>query len=254
MLDSTLPSLRNYHGSGWYVVVARLKDGVGLQAAQANLRVIGDRLAHDFPKTNTGYSLQVVPFPTTLIGDNGVDTTWLLVALAVMVLVIACVNLANLQLVRTTRRTGEFAVRLALGCPRWRIVRLLVMESVLIAIAGGLVGLALARWINVYVAQFIGLALPIDWKVFGFTFGVSVLTGLFFGIVPAWNAANTDINDSLKAGGRSATGSRSRSWLRQGLVVIETCLPWRFFRAPVILSPASTGCRSVPWAGIAPTD
>lgn len=115
-------------------------------------------------------------------------------------------------------------MRLALGCPRWRIIRMLVLESLLIAVAGGAIGLGLARWINVYVQQFLGLAFPIDWEVFAFTFGISILTGLFFGALPAWNAANTDINDSLKSGGRGATAGRSRHWLRQGLVVVEITL------------------------------
>lgn len=224
VLDTNIPTLRNRHGQGWYTVVARLKPGVSPEAAGADLQVVGARLAHDFAPTNAGYSLRVIPFPTNQVGESGAHITWMLVGLSAMVLVIACVNLANLQLVRTTRRTGEFAVRLALGCPRWRIIRMLVIESILVAVAGGALGLAFARWMNVYVEKFIGLAFPIDWPVFAFTFAVSVLAGLLSGALPAWSAANVEINDSLKAGGRSATTGGSRHWLRQGLVVVEVTL------------------------------
>ena len=205
----------------WYRMAARLKRGVTIQQAQAELNVIAQRIAHDHPKTNTGRGFHAVPYPTNSIGDTGAQVTWLIMALSGVVLLIACVNLANLQLVRTTRRAPEIAIRLALGCTRRRLVGMLLAESVLVSVLGGILGLFVAKWSNTYIASFFGFDMPLDARVIAFTLLVSGVTGAVFGTVPALIAARADVNETLKAGNRGATPGRSRHWFRQGLVVVE---------------------------------
>jgi putative ABC transport system permease protein len=212
---------RDLRGAGWYTVVARLKAGVTLQQAQSEMTVMGARFAKDHPKTNADRTFRVVAFPNTSMGDTGTELTWLTMALSGLVLLIACVNLANLQLVRTTRRSQEIAVRLALGCSRIQLVGMLLLESLLISIAGGALGVVVAKWSNAYVARFFEVDMPLDLRVIGFTFLASMATGALFGTVPAWIASRTDINNALKSGTRGSSSDRSRHWLRQGLVVVE---------------------------------
>ena len=166
----------------------------------------------------------MVPFPKDSMGELGAKLTWLVMALSGMVLLIACVNLANLQLVRTTRRSQDIAIRLALGCSRARLIGLLLTESVVVSMTGGAIGLLLAKWSNAYVAKFFEVDMPLDFRVIAFTFGAALLTGAVFGTVPAWLASRTDINSSLKASVRGSTSDISRHWLRQGLVVVELVL------------------------------
>jgi predicted permease len=148
----------------------------------------------------------------------------LVMALTAIVLLIACLNLANLQLVRTTRRTHEIGIRLALGCPRSQLVTMLLTESLILSMAGGALALAVAAWSNAYVARYFDVDLPLDLRVLGFAFAASVATGAFFGTTPALIASRTDVAASLNSGGRGTTAGRSRHWLRQGLVVVELCL------------------------------
>jgi putative ABC transport system permease protein len=215
---------RDLRGSGWYTVVARLKPGVTLEQAQAEMTVMAARFAKDHPKTNTGRSFRVIPFPTTDMGPTGTQLTWLTMALSGLVLLIACVNLANLQLVRTTRRTQEIAVRLALGCSRAQLIGMLLLESVILSIVGGALGVLVAWWCNTYVSRFFDVDMPLDLRVIAFTFGVSMATGALFGTVPAWIASKADMGLALKSNGRGSTSSKSRHWLRQGLVVVELAM------------------------------
>jgi putative ABC transport system permease protein len=212
---------QGYRSLGWYNVAARLKPGVTISQAQAEMTSIAQRQAHDFPKTNTGRGLKVVRYPTDAMGEMGAQLTWLVMALSGMVLLIACVNLANLQLVRTTRRGQEIGVRLALGCSRAQLISMLLTESVMLSLAGGALGMMVAQWSNAFVARFFGLPMPLDLRVIGFTLAASMLTGALFGTVPAWIASRTDLATSMKTSGRGNTSDRSRSWLRQGLVVVE---------------------------------
>ena len=219
-LDGT-PVNRTKRDGTWYQVTARLKPGVTLEQAQAELTVLATRLARDNPKTNTGRGLNVVAYPTNSIGETGAQLTWLIMALSGVVLLIACVNLANLQLVRTTRRAHEIGIRLALGCPRGQLIRMLLSESLLLAVAGGVLGLLIAKWSNSYIESFFNFALPLDRRVLAFTFVASIVTGAVFGTVPAWLASRADVNASLNQTTRGSTADRSRRWLRQSLVVIE---------------------------------
>lgn len=212
---------RELRGYGWYTVVARLKPGVTLAQAQAEMDVLAARFTKDHPQTNLGRTFRVVPFPTDDMDRSGTELTWMTVGLSGLVLLIACVNLANLQLVRTTRRAQEIGVRLALGCSRAQLVGMLLLESVILSVAGGALGIVVALWSNAYVAHYFSIDMPLDLRVIAFTFGVSLATGVLFGTFPAWLASRTDINASLKTAGRGATSGRSRHWLRQALVVVE---------------------------------
>ncbi|MGA2015993.1 MAG: ABC transporter permease [Opitutaceae bacterium] len=223
LLDGTRVNT-NYRAGNWYHVAARLKPGVTLKQAQAEMDALAQKLAHDFPKTNATRGLKVVPFPANSMGEVGAELTWLVMAVSGVVLLIACVNLANLQLVRTTRRAQEIAIRLALGCSRARLVGLLLTESLVVSVAGGALGLLIAKWSNGYVARFFEIDMPLDVRVIGFTFAAALLTGGVFGTVPAWLASRADINCALNTSGRGATSHRSRHWLRQGLVVLELAL------------------------------
>jgi putative ABC transport system permease protein len=215
---------RDLRGTGWYTVVARLKPGVTLKQAQSEMTVMAARFAKDHPKTNADRTFRVIAFPTTEMGDTGTELTWMTMALSGVVLLIACVNLANLQLVRTTRRSPEIGIRLALGCSRTQLVGMLLLESVIVSVAGGLLGLLVAKWSNAYVARYFSIDMPLNLRVIGFTFGVSLVTGALFGTVPAFLASRTNVNASLKSGARGATSGRSRHWLRQGLVVLELAM------------------------------
>jgi predicted permease len=212
---------KDVRDKNWYRVAARLKPGVTIKQAQAEMTVLAQRMAHDHPKTNQGRGLTVQPYPTNSIGETGAELTWLVMALSAMVLLIACVNLANLQLVRTTRRAPEIAIRLALGCPRGRLIRMLLAESVVISVSGGALGLLVAKWSNSYIATYFNFDMPLDGRVVTFTFAVSLLTGALFGTVPALIASRADVNASLKSGSRGATADRSRHLLRKVLVVVE---------------------------------
>ncbi len=215
---------RELRGSGWYTVAARLKPGVTLQQAQSEMTVLAARFAKDHPKTNGDRTFRVDPFPTTDEGDTGTELTWMTMGLCGLVLLIACVNLANLQLVRTTRRSQEIGIRLALGCSRSQLIGMLLLESLLLSVTGGALGILFAKWSSAYVARYFSVNMPLDLRVMGFTFAVSLLTGALFGTVPAWLASRTNVNISLKSSGRGTTSDRSRHWLRQGLVVVELAM------------------------------
>jgi predicted permease len=215
---------KDLRDTNWYRVAARLKPGVTIKQAQAEMTVLAQRMAHDHPKTNQGRGLTVQPYPTNSIGETGAELAWLVMALSGMVLLIACVNLANLQLVRTTRRAPEIAIRLAIGCPRGRLIGMLLVESVVLSVMGGALGLLVAKWSNSYIASYFNFDMPLDGRVIVFTFAISLITGTLFGTVPALIASNEDVNASLKSGGRAATADRSRHLLRKGLVVVELAM------------------------------
>jgi putative ABC transport system permease protein len=217
-------SNREFREFGWYTVVARLKPGVTVQQAQSEMALLAAHFAKDHPKTNGDRAIRVVSFPTTIVDDTAARLTWMTLALTGLVLVIACVNLANLQLVRTTRRGQEIGIRIALGCSRAQLIWMLVLESLALSVAGGALGILFALWGNGFVARYFSIDMPIDLRVIAFAFGASVLTGAFFGTVPAWLASRTNVNASLKSGSRGSTSDRSRHWLRQGLVVVQLAI------------------------------
>ena len=218
--------------SHYLAVVARLKPGATIASAQSEMNALAARLAAEHPQTNTARSFLVETL-TDSVGRG--PRPYLLISLGAVlfVLLIACANVANLQLMRATTRQREIAVRLALGASRWRIIRQLLTESVLLALGGGALGLlfsvwaidAIARGIPSNFARFINgwENLGIDWRVFGFTLGISVLTGVVFGLAPALLATRTNLNEALKEGGRTgAAGGRGR--MRAALMIGEVAL------------------------------
>jgi predicted permease len=217
-------SNREFRDFGWYTVVARLKPGVTLQQAQSEMTVMAARFAKDHAKTDGERTIRVISFPTSTLDNTSTDLTWMTLALSGLVLMIACVNLANLQLVRTTRRGQEIGIRIALGCSRARLIWMLLLESLILSVAGGALGIFVALWGNDFVARYFSIDMPIDPRVIAFAFGASVLTGAFFGTVPAWLASRTNVTASLKSSGRVSTSDRSRHWLRQGLVVVQLAM------------------------------
>lgn len=208
----------------WYSVAGRLKPGVTLSQARSNLTAIGLRLAHDFPKTNAKRTFRALPYPPNSLQGFGQQLTWTVMALSGCVLLIGCVNLANLQLVRVGGRSQEIAVRLALGSSRLAIIGMLVGESLVLSLAGGVLGVLLAKWSNIYVAKYLNIDMPLDLRVLSFAFLVSALAGISFGVLPAWVASREKLSAALKTGGRGMTSGRGRRRFCQGLVVAELAL------------------------------
>jgi predicted permease len=220
-------------GSHSFVAIARLKSDVTLAQAHAEMDTIGKALAQQYPKDNAGKSALV-----TAMGEFGQKyyrTTWLaLLAVAGFVLLIACVNVANLLMARGATREREFAIRAALGASRWRTVRQMLTESLLLAMLGGLSGILVAAWSSslllkilpedVRVVPFRSLDnLPLNFKVLAFTWAITGLTGILFGLAPALIFSRRNVSESLQEGGLRTTGG-SGSALRQALVIIEVAL------------------------------
>jgi predicted permease len=206
----------------------RLKPGVSAAQAEASLNILAAQLAKDFPNENEGLKIQVVPpgFIIPQIRNSMLGVSAALMGLVALVLLIACVNLANLLLARATERGKEIAIRLSIGANRARIIRQLLTESVMLAAVGGLVGVGLARWIIDSIMALkppmdvpITLELQVDWRVLVFSMIVSVITGVLFGLVPALQATKPDLIPALKDAA-SQSGVR-RSLLRNSLVVTQ---------------------------------
>ena len=203
-------------------VIARLKPGVSLAQANQQLRALAARRQQEFPKTNGRTGMYAVSILDDYLGSTRLAIDILFAAVA-GVLLIACANLANLALTRASSRRREIAVRTALGAARARIVRQLVTENLVVAAAGGLLGLGLARAafaaLRDLIPQQMGAitGLTLDGRVLAFTLAVSVLTGLLFGLAPAWRASRTDLTTSLKDGGGRGTLGGGRSL--RGLLV-----------------------------------
>jgi predicted permease len=214
-------------------VVGRLKPHATFDQAQAEMNAIGQRLAHTYPVTNdnfAGFGVNVVPLSVQFTGKNLRLALWILLGAVFFVLLIACANVANLLLARGAARDREFAVRAALGAGRGRLIRQLLTESAILALVSGLLGLGLAA---LGVRALVAFAPPdtprldevtIDPGVLGFTAGVSLLTGLLFGLAPAWKVSRSNPNEALKEGGRGSSGGLRLRQTRGLLVVVECAL------------------------------
>jgi len=208
---------------------ARMKPGVTIAQAQQEMKSIAQRLDQLYPATNGKDSVAVKPLLGAVVEDVRPSLIVLMAAVG-FVLLIACANIANLQLARATDRYRELAVRMALGASRPRLVRQMLTESLLLSVIGGVLGLFLAVWVTVGLIRIAPADIPrigevsVDRLVLLFSVVLSILTGVLFGIFPALQTARTDVHDALKEGGRSGSAGAHRKGLRDALVIAEVAI------------------------------
>jgi putative ABC transport system permease protein len=221
--------MRNSRRGDFVSVVARLKPGGAIDAARAEMKGIAARLEKQYPDTNTAWGIIVESLHETLTGDIRPALVLLLGAVAFLLL-IACANVANLLLSRASSRQREISIRAALGASRGRVVRQLLTENVILSLAGGVLGLLFAFWgMSALLALSPGNiprleTIGIDRDVLLFTLGLSVITGVIFGLAPALTASRLNLNDALKEGGRSAMEGAGGRRLRNALAIAEIAL------------------------------
>jgi putative ABC transport system permease protein len=239
---------------GW----ARLKPGVALEAARAQMRAIAANLEKAYPKSNYRVGATVAPLLENQVGQYRASLTLLFVAVGV-VLLIACVNLANLLAARGAARAREFAVRAAVGASRWQIVRQLLVESLILGLAGGGVGLFLAAWSRNLILALAPAgdlrfqSTQLDATVLGFSIVASLATSLLFGLWPAVHTSRTDLQLALKTGDRGTSDSRAARRSRDLLVITEVALTLVLLTAAGLVLKSFANARSVP-LGFQPND
>jgi putative ABC transport system permease protein len=224
------PQDRVGRDSRYLKLVARLKNGVSESQARAELQTIASHLGEKYPRTNQGWGVMVQPLRRFITGDISRNYTLLLLYAVFFVLLIACANVMNLQFARISGRQKEFAIRAALGAARWRIVRQIVTESVILSVAGALASLLFSAWsldlilsnMPSDVARWIAGwdSIQIDGRALAFTITIAIFAGILSGLVPALRRGG-DVDETLKESGRGTSTGRSRQRLRGSLVVAE---------------------------------
>src|SRR5687767_859896 len=218
-------------GDGSFFAIGRLKPGVDAGQAEASLNLLAQQLAKEYPDTNEGQTIKIVPtgFILPELRNAVVSFTWVLMAAVALVLLVTCTNLAGLMLARATDRRREIAIRLAMGASRIRLIRQLLTESLLLSIVGGGAGLLLAIWIVKALLAFkppidfpLTVDLGLDWRVLLFSLGVSVVAGAVFGLAPALQSTRPNLLHALKD--TSAQGGAGRTRLRSVLVVAQIAI------------------------------
>ena len=228
-LDVLTPEQQRTRGGKSFAMVGRLEDGVTLADAEADLNAIAASIAAAFPDYNAGWRVRVLPLREQLVGGLRRPLLTLLTAVG-FVLLIACANVANLLLVRAAARQRELCVRHALGAGRGRLIRELIVESLILSLLAAVVGLLFAWWGLHALLALLPSTMPsiatatLDLRVLAFTTAVSVLTGLIFGLVPAIQGTRCNSSDGLRDGGRGTVGSRRANATRNLLVVVEVAL------------------------------
>ncbi len=231
-------------------VVARLKPNVPMAQAQAEMDTINQRLAQNYPVTNSNWGIRLVELQEHLVGELRTSLLMLLGAVA-FVLLIACANVANLLLARAAYRQQEIAVRTALGASRLRVVRQLLTESVMLSIVSGLLGLGLSLWLIKLLPAITPPNTPrmdeirIDLRVFLFTLGVTVLAGLLFGLLPALQTSRPNLNEMLKDSGRRGAESGSRNRIGSLLIVSEISLSFILLAGAGLLIKSFLNLRQI---------
>jgi len=224
------PPLRENRRDRWMQAVARLKPGVSISQAQAELSLVAAQLERDHPVENAGRGLLALGLSQANMDSVSRNLLWLMTGISGAMLLIACANLASLQVARAFVRGREFAVRSALGGSRGQLMKPLLAESFLLAVLGGVGGLFVAAWSNAIIGSLLiinnepGYEIPMDARVFTFAAIASLVSGLAFGLAPAWLASRAPAAEVLKEGGRSSTGNRSHNRLKQILIVVELAL------------------------------
>jgi len=235
VLTGQLKALQNHRRMRWINIVGRLKPNVSVDQARPAMKTIASALEKEYPRDNPGRTCELYPLNQSALGINQRAQFSLaggvLMGVVGLVLLIACVNLANLLLAQAAKREKELTLRAALGAGRLRLVRQLLTESMLLSLLGGLAGLLIALWGKKLLWSFRPPFLPegsidisFDSRVLFFTLTISLFTGFVFGIIPALKASNTDLNEVLKAGGRGGTMGWAHNRMRSLLVVSEIAL------------------------------